>query len=276
MTRYRTIVVDPPWDHTDGTGVDVETGNITAIPYEAMSLDEIAALDIKSLSDNVDQDAHLYLWTTSRYLRDAFDIARGWGFHYSAALVWCKAPRGFGPGGIFQNNVEFVLFCRRPSVTLRPEVLKVTTYVADAADRAGITRAAVDRFMGTSDMAGWWLSRLEHRCACPTDEQWPRLKAFLGLGDEMDELVATINAKKGTAEPRPLEKATSRWFAWPRTEHSAKPEAFLDLVEQVSPGPRLEVFARRARFGWDYAGDGSLGTVEIPGLRAPGEVEEAA
>lgn len=45
--------------------------------------------------------------------------------------------------------------------------------------------------------------------------------------------------------------------------HSAKPEAFLDLVEQVSPGPYLEMFARRARFGWDYYGDESLGTAEV-------------
>lgn len=65
------------------------------------------------------------------------------------------------------------------------------------------------------------------------------------------------------------------WWEWPRGAHSAKPEAFLDIVEQVSPGPYLEIFARRARFGWDYAGDGSLGTVTIPGLRAPGEREAA-
>lgn len=33
---------------------------------------------------------------------------------------------------------------------------------------------------------------------------------------------------------------------------SAKPDGFLDLVEQVSPGPYVELFARRQRFGWDY------------------------
>jgi N6-adenosine-specific RNA methylase IME4 len=42
--------------------------------------------------------------------------------------------------------------------------------------------------------------------------------------------------------------------------HSAKPDAALDLVERVSPGPYLEMFARRARFGWDYYGDQSHGT----------------
>jgi N6-adenosine-specific RNA methylase IME4 len=47
-------------------------------------------------------------------------------------------------------------------------------------------------------------------------------------------------------------------------KHSLKPEAFLDYIEQVSPEPRLEMFARRARFGWEYWGDQSLGTVEMP------------
>ena len=46
--------------------------------------------------------------------------------------------------------------------------------------------------------------------------------------------------------------------------HSRKPEGALDLVEQVSPGPYVELFARRARFGWDYWGDESLGTAEMP------------
>lgn len=53
------------------------------------------------------------------------------------------------------------------------------------------------------------------------------------------------------------------WWNWQRGGHSAKPEAFLDIVERVSPAPRLEMFARRARFGWDYWGDESLETVEL-------------
>lgn len=41
----------------------------------------------------------------------------------------------------------------------------------------------------------------------------------------------------------------------PRSRHSAKPEQFFALVEQVSPGPYLELFARRRRLGWDAWGD---------------------
>ena len=41
------------------------------------------------------------------------------------------------------------------------------------------------------------------------------------------------------------------WFQWPRTkEHSQKPEEFFELVESCSPGPYLEMFARRQRENW--------------------------
>lgn len=45
------------------------------------------------------------------------------------------------------------------------------------------------------------------------------------------------------------------WFVADRTRHSAKPECFYDLVEQSSPGPRLEMFARRRRLGWHTWGN---------------------
>lgn len=53
-------------------------------------------------------------------------------------------------------------------------------------------------------------------------------------------------------------------FDWPRqARHSQKPDAFMDMVEQVSPGPYLEMFSRRARLGWDTWGNESLNHVEI-------------
>ena len=41
-------------------------------------------------------------------------------------------------------------------------------------------------------------------------------------------------------------------------KHSAKPASFQDRIEQVSPGPYLELFARRQRLGWDTWGDEAL------------------
>lgn len=267
--RYRTIVADPPWPGEAYVRPGWSwrqgrpSGEVRDLDYQTMSLDEIRALPVRDLSDNIDHEAHLYLWTTSHHLEDAFGVARAWGFHYSATLVWCKASRGFSVGGRFQNNVEFVLFCTRPKRVSRPDVLRLTTALADAAEVAGISRKDVDAHMGTSDMGGWWLSRIETRCACPTDEQWPRLREFLGLGDELDGLVAAINARKGTERVDTKQASDTRWFTWPRGQHSAKPEAFMDLVEQVSPGPYLELFARRQRLGWDTWGNQALEHVEM-------------
>ena len=41
----------------------------------------------------------------------------------------------------------------------------------------------------------------------------------------------------------------------PPKRHSQKPEAFYDLVESISPEPRIELFSRARRFGWDCWGN---------------------
>ncbi len=46
------------------------------------------------------------------------------------------------------------------------------------------------------------------------------------------------------------ERALPTAYLWPRTPHSVKPDAFYELVEEASPGPYLEMFARRKREGW--------------------------
>lgn len=45
--------------------------------------------------------------------------------------------------------------------------------------------------------------------------------------------------------------------------HSAKPEGAIDLIERASPGPYLELFARRNRLGWDTWGNECFNHVEI-------------
>ena len=41
----------------------------------------------------------------------------------------------------------------------------------------------------------------------------------------------------------------------PVDEHSEKPDAFYEVAERQSPGPRLEMFGRGERDGWDVWGD---------------------
>ena len=45
------------------------------------------------------------------------------------------------------------------------------------------------------------------------------------------------------------------YFYAPRTGHSVKPSAFYDMVQRMSPGPYLDVFARKQRMNWDTWGD---------------------
>jgi len=44
-------------------------------------------------------------------------------------------------------------------------------------------------------------------------------------------------------------------FEAPSVRHSAKPDVFYDLVRQASPGPRLELFGRKEREGFEVWGD---------------------
>ena len=80
-------------------------------------------------------------------------------------------------------------------------------------------------------------------------------------GTFMSNTEFVLFARRGTLPA--LTRCESQWFAWPRGAHSAKPEAFLDIVEEVSPGPRLEMFARRQRLGWDTWGNECLEHISV-------------
>lgn len=258
---YHTIVADPPW-HYDRTGVsfDAPTGGTftgTGLPYDTMTVAQISELPVAAMAA---RKAHLYLWTTNRYLEPAFHVARDWGFDPSAVLVWCKPPRGWTVGGTFASNVEFVLFATRDQGDERAAALG--SWLRERRARGGLRQ---------KDVAAHWPSATGGITGCvanwelglnvPKWEQWTDLKRIVGFGDEMDAEVQALNREKGTLTA--LGSSDTRWFTWPRGEHSAKPEAFLDLVEQVSPGPYLELFARRDRLGWDTWGNESLNTAEL-------------
>ncbi len=262
MTQYRTIVVDPPWDLTTGPSWDFGQPSKKA-PYPTMTIGEIAALPVRSLSTNIDHDAHLYLWTVNAYLREAFDIAQGWGFWHSQTIVWCKDQAGIGMGGTWPSNIEFVLFCRRPKLTTRPDAVEVTTWLYEQSRAAHISEDEINTHMGTRRMAMWWISRNPRMAAVPRWEQWERLRDLIRFGHEMDDRVREINAQKRTAQYDRGARAPSSWFTWKRGKHSVKPEAFLDIVESVSPGPYLEMFARRNRLGWDTWGNEALEHVSM-------------
>ena len=55
--------------------------------------------------------------------------------------------------------------------------------------------------------------------------------------------------------PDVLSRSVRSVFEAPLGAHSAKPDAFYDLVDELSPGPTAELFARRQRIGWHCEGN---------------------
>lgn len=122
--RYATVVADPPWPMPDypgwiapweSYGIPHDDGADRPLPYETMTVGEIANLRVRDVAL---PDSHLYLWTTSRFLEEAFSVIRAWGYRYSRSLVWAKTPRGRGLGGPpFGITTEYVLYATRGNLS---------------------------------------------------------------------------------------------------------------------------------------------------------------
>ena len=115
LTRYRTIVADPPWNRPGGgRRTDARPGRRIRnrpgdLPYLTMTEEQIAALPVSEMAA---ADAHLYLWTINSRIEEAYRLVRGWGFRPAVLLVWRKRDSAV-LGGTFKITTEFVLFARR-------------------------------------------------------------------------------------------------------------------------------------------------------------------
>ena len=188
---FGCIVADPPWKYgawgkASKPNYAGHVPKASPIPYATMTVDEIRAIPVAALAA---ENCDLYLWTTQKYLPDAFGVLEAWGFRYCQTLTWCKTPMGTGQGGLY----------------------------------------------------------------CPTTE-------FCLLG------------RKG-AMPKGKKRVDTTWWNWPRAwkTHSRKPEFFQDVVEAVSDGPRLEMFARRKRPGWSSWGNEIPNDVVLSSANKPSD-----
>lgn len=81
---------------------------------------------------------------------------------------------------------------------------------------------------------------------------WIKPKFGLGtyLRNQTEHLLFGIRGKA----PVPFH-SQGTWFYAPVQEHSHKPEEQYAIIERCSPGPYLELFARRRQPGWCVWGD---------------------
>lgn len=104
--RYRTILIDPPWDNLDSItpkrAFDTYEGGW---PYPTMRLTDIAALPIHDIADPA--GCHLYCWSINSFMPHAYWLMQHWGFKYMDTLTWVK-PSGVGHWWI--SRTQHMLF----------------------------------------------------------------------------------------------------------------------------------------------------------------------
>lgn len=190
--KFTTILADPPWPYESpraivgngGKGAE-NAANIIQVDvkahYNTMSIEDMKALPVPTI---VEDNAHLYLWTTNSFMVEAHEVAKAWGFNPKTILTWVKIRQdgtnlpSMKTGYWYRSATEHILFAVRGKLRLQGE-------------------------------------------AAPTAYMLPRLP------------------------------------------HSVKPDFFYELIEKESPGPYVELFARRLRSGWHSWGDQINSTINL-------------
>ena len=105
------------------------------------------------------------------------------------------------------------------------------------------------------------------------------VKFRLGLGGRYQLRNATEQLLFCSRGRAPLgSRSQPTWFNAPVTEHSRKPAEQFAIIERVSPGPYLELFARRrpeSNQPWAVWGDQVDSDIRIPGFAVPRYSERA-
>ena len=67
-----------------------------------MTQEELKAIELPAAENCV-----MFLWTTHKFIQDAFELLKVWGFKYRNMLVWDKKKMGMGD--LFRMQCEFCL-----------------------------------------------------------------------------------------------------------------------------------------------------------------------
>lgn len=107
--RFPTIYADPPWPYANTAARGAAENH-----YRTMTLEDIRNEPVRELAA---EQAHLHLWTTNAFLREAFDVLRAWGFRYKSCLLWIKPQLGMG--NYWRVSHEFLLLGVRGNLPFR-------------------------------------------------------------------------------------------------------------------------------------------------------------
>lgn len=168
--KYNTIVIDPAWQVPMVGKFGRRPKRPQQLPYKTMTIEDIKNFPLKDYANN---GSHIYLWTTNKFIREAFKVFDSWGVNFHLMMVGVK-PSGVAPCCGYVFGTEFCLL--------------------------GLYGKPMQKFKKVGKL------------------NWFRIFNQAG-------------------------------------KHSAKPEEFYKLVEEMSPAPYIDIFSRKDRNGWDSYGD---------------------
>lgn len=164
--KFGCIYADPPWQYGNQA-----TRAATSNHYKTLTVEQLCNLPIAELAAD---DAHLHLWTTNSFIRDAFRVVDAWGFEYRSMFVWVKPQMGIG--NYWRVSHELLLTAIRGNAkrfndrSLRSweQLTRGTHSSKPDAVRGMIERASTGPFLelfGRKPVAGWTIfgNQIERR-----------------------------------------------------------------------------------------------------------------
>ncbi|MHC4864654.1 MAG: MT-A70 family methyltransferase [Planctomycetota bacterium] len=217
MTAFRCITADSPWlERGGGKSKRGADGH-----YPLMNKKDIRATILESNMFHPAPSCHLWLWATSNFLHDALWVMETLAFQYVTNAVWVKVNEDF-PRLTFWTDID--------------------------GNEWSVCEHGAEH------------SRVCRECALkltlPDVEEVLNEALQIGLGQYMRHAHEwlLLGTRGKAMVPETKDRMQSVIFA-PRTTHSTKPQEAYDMIERVSPGPRLEFFARQSRDGWTVFGN---------------------
>jgi N6-adenosine-specific RNA methylase IME4 len=109
---YRVGIIDFPWPYEKR---DADASHRAARPYPTTSITAMRALPVPSIMHD---DSILWFWTTNHHMREALEIANGWGFEIKTILTWAKDKIGTGDWLRGQTEHRIMAVRGKPIVSL--------------------------------------------------------------------------------------------------------------------------------------------------------------
>ena len=107
--KYRTIVIDPPWPQDVAVHWNKGHSITTSLRAARPKYKTIPLKDIHDIKLSCEAQCHVFLWTTPRFIHEAFHVLESWGVKYIDTITWYKPTAGF-PAGNIRRHAEFVLY----------------------------------------------------------------------------------------------------------------------------------------------------------------------